>query len=129
MLGLFARWRAKRRYIWKELFESSIADLQAGLAESRAKEKLDGAEVLLKEADGIESTIAREEATPEYKALEGKELYEANREKNEALKIIASKRQEAAQEREQAQGSMDTAEMFPRPAVPSGETAERLRNL
>jgi hypothetical protein len=128
-IELYARWKAKRKYVYKELFESAIADLQAGLSESRAQDRLDSAAQLLTDADAIEENIKTEEATPEYKALEGKELYEANHERNEALKIVASKRQEAEQEKEQAKGSIDTAKMFRRQAAAGRETAERLKRL
>ena len=129
MIRFFTRWRAKRRYIWKEEFESGIADLQADLAADRAKEKLKLSAQLMKEAEAIEENIRTEEATPEYQALQGKEKYEAEQEKKDAERIAASKRQEAQQEEQAAQGSSDTARMFRRQAAAGRETADRLRRL
>jgi hypothetical protein len=51
LLKLWTNWRAKRRYIWKELFEAGVADLQAGLPLSRAKELRDHAAKLKNEAE------------------------------------------------------------------------------
>jgi hypothetical protein len=112
-----------------ELFESEIAELQAKLSESRVKEKLALAVPLIKEAEAIEQNIKTEEATPEYQALEGKELYEANQEKKEAEKIAQSKRQAAKQEEEEANASRETVKHFRRTAAASRETANRLRRL
>lgn len=53
---------------------------------------------------GIEPNIAKEEAAEEYKALAGEEKYEAAREKNDAKKIIQSKREQANQEAKNVSG-------------------------
>jgi hypothetical protein len=46
-------------------------------------------------ADEIEQNIAKEEATAEYQNLAGQEKYEANREKNEAKKMVTDSRNQA----------------------------------
>jgi hypothetical protein len=128
-IELLAKYRAKRKYVYKELFEAEIADLQAGLAQSRANEKLKLAKQLIADADEIEGNIKREEAKPEYQALTGQEKYEADREKHDAEKIAENKRVQAKQEEEEAKGSLNTVKHFRRTAAAGRETARRLRSL
>jgi predicted phage terminase large subunit-like protein len=52
-MKVLARWWARRRYIWKQDFESSLEELQASLSAQRAQEKRDAAVQLRKEAEGI----------------------------------------------------------------------------
>ena len=78
--------------------EAATNDINAQLAENRAKEKRAFVDQLNREADDIDANIVKEEATDEYKALTGQEKYEADKEKDDAKKIAANKRQQAEQE-------------------------------
>jgi hypothetical protein len=84
---------------------------------------------LKKEPDDIEATIAREEPTPEYLALQGQEKYEADREKNEAQKVVAQKRQQATDEGKNAMDGETTAEHFKDLAANSRTVADKIRAL
>ena len=101
MIRFFARIWAKRKYLWKLEVEAETNLLSAQLSANRAAEKKKLAEQLNKEADAIEENIKTETETPEYQSLEGQEKYEADREKNDAEKIVKSKRQQAAEETKQ----------------------------
>jgi hypothetical protein len=61
----------------------------------RAKEKRQLQARLNNDADTSEQNIAKEKLAPEYLKLEGQEKYEADREKNEAWKIITDYRTQA----------------------------------
>ena len=119
----------KRRYIFKEFCEAALADLQADLASQRANEKRALVLQANKESDGIEENIKRVAAEDAGKEISPKEKYENDRERNEAEKIVASKRQFAKQQEEEAKGSDDTVKMFRKQAAKSREVAERLRRL
>jgi hypothetical protein len=129
MLKLLATWWANRKYLFNEYVEAETNDIKARVVESRIKEMKSDALQLVSEADSIELNIKIEEATPEYQALEGKEKYEAEREKREAEKIIESKRQTAKQAEEAATQMVETVKHFRRMGAASRETAERVRNL
>lgn len=57
MLKFLANWRAKRRYVWKELFEAGIAELSAKAALKRAADTRDLVARMTKDADDIEARI------------------------------------------------------------------------
>jgi hypothetical protein len=57
MLKAFARWWARRRYIFKQDFEATLEELQAALSAQRAQEKRDAAAQLRKDAEDMESRV------------------------------------------------------------------------
>ena len=81
------------------------------------------------EADDIEANIAKEEATDEYKALAGKEKYEADKEKDDAKKIAAQKRRTAEQEATNTTEGQKTAPYFRGMADNSRLVADKIRKL
>ena len=129
MFEIITKWRARRAYVRKERWDAAVADIQAALAADRAHEKRNLIAKMNIDADAIDSHIAAQMETEEYKALQGQEKYEADRERNEATKIAQSKRETAKQLEEDAKGGEDTAKHFRRQAQASRETAERLRGL
>jgi hypothetical protein len=129
MFDFLINWRARRAYARKELWSAAVADIQADLCVSRANEKAKALSELTMDADAIDAHIAKEMETPEYKALEGQEKYEADKERKQAEKIAESKRQTAKQLEDEVKGGMDTAKHFRHQAATSRETAQRLRNL
>src|ERR1700730_2059076 len=94
-MKFWTRWRAKRALLHKYEFEAALTELNASLSLDRAKEKRQLQARLNNDADTIEQNIAKEEATPEYQNLAGQEKYEADREKNEAKKIVTDYRTQA----------------------------------
>lgn len=112
MTRFFARFWAKRKYIWKLETEASTIDLSAQLSANRAAEKRAPVEQLNKEADRIESNIKAESEKPEYKVLQGQEKYKADKKKHEAEKIVHSKRQQAAEESKALSDCEATAQHF-----------------
>jgi hypothetical protein len=129
MLRPLAQWWAKRKYIWKLEMEAGTNEVNAALSARRAEEKRKFVEQLNKEAQGIEDNIVVEEAKPEYQALAGQEKYEADREKNEAKKIVASKRQLAEEEAKNAEGGEETAKHFRAQASNARTVADKIRSL
>jgi hypothetical protein len=65
MIRTLARFWAKRRYVWKELMESSFHALNAAAALARAAQKRQLVTKFTQEAQEIEDNIAREEQSPE----------------------------------------------------------------
>jgi multidrug resistance efflux pump len=59
MIRFFARWRMKRRYRFKEESDAALADLQAGLALIRARDRRLSANSLNTQAQDIEDNIKR----------------------------------------------------------------------
>lgn len=57
MMRTFARWWAKKKYVWNQLVEAATQDLNAGLALKLAGEKRALIEKLNKEADEIDANI------------------------------------------------------------------------
>lgn len=53
----FARWWARRRYIFKQDFEAVLEELQASLSAQRAQEKRNLAVQLRNEADDMEIRV------------------------------------------------------------------------
>jgi len=127
MIRFLAGWWSKRAYIWKLEKEAATNDLSAQLSVNRAAEKRALVEQLNKEADGIEANIKAEEEKPEYQALQGQEKYEADREKREAEKIVASKRQQAAEESKVVTDCEATAQHFRGQANNSRVVADKIR--
>jgi hypothetical protein len=62
---LWIKWRAKRRYLWKEEFEASIAELSAKAALKRAADTRNLVARMTKEADDIEARIKEATAMEE----------------------------------------------------------------
>ena len=56
---MFARWWARRKYVWKIEIEATTQDLQADLSAQRAKERRDLAAQLRKEVETMEANVAR----------------------------------------------------------------------
>lgn len=129
MIRAFARFWAKLSYVFGQEVEAARTDLNAALADKRAHDNARLAEQSRKEADEIEQNIAREEATPEYQALAGQEKYEADREKNDAKKIVAEKRQAAEKYGEDAKGGREAAAHFRKLAQNGRNVADRIRSL
>ena len=129
MIRIIARIWAKWHYVWAQEVESAHTEINAALSAKRAAEKRDLIRILRAEADEIEKNIASEEAKPEYKALAGQNKYEADREKNEAKKIVESKRQQAAEEEKNAEGGEQAAKVFRSQAANTRATADRIRKL
>ena len=129
MIRFFARFWAKRKYIWKLETEAATNDLSAQLSTNRAAEKRKLAEQLNKEADAIEQNIKTETETAEYQSLEGQEKYEADSEKNDAEKIVKSKRQQAAEESKQITDCEATAQHFRGQANNSRLVANKIRAI
>jgi hypothetical protein len=129
MSRFFARWWAKRRYIWNLEIESAMHEMNAGLSERRAKEKRRLVAQLNDEADAIDKQIAEGQESEEYKALAGQDKYEADREKNDAKKIAESKRQTADEEEKLIKDGEATAEHFRKQAANGRAVAEKLRKL
>lgn len=129
MIRFFARIWAKRKYLWKLEVEAETNLLSAQLSANRAAEKKKLAEQLNKEADAIEENIKTETETPEYQSLEGQEKYEADREKNDAEKIVKSKRQQAAEETKQVSDCEATAQHFRGQANNSRLVADKIRAI
>jgi hypothetical protein len=129
MLKLLATWWATRKYLFNEYVEAETNDIKARVVESRIAEMKADAVQLIVEAEAIEANIKREESSPEYQVLAGQEKYEADKEKREAEKIAANKRQTAKQADEAATQMTETAKHFRRMGAASRETAERVRNL
>lgn len=57
MIRVFAKWWAKKQYIWKQEVEAATAELHAGLSLKLAAEKRAQIVQLNKEADDIEANI------------------------------------------------------------------------
>jgi hypothetical protein len=129
MLKLLATWWANRKYLFNEYVEAETNDIKARVVESRIAEMKSDAKQLIAEAEEIEANIKREEATPEYQALVKQKKYEADKEKREAEKIAANKRQTAKQAEDGVAQILEIAKFFRRNAAASRETAERVRNL
>jgi hypothetical protein len=62
MIRFFAKRRAKREYVNKLELEAATNEINAQLAENRAKEKRAFVDQLNREADDIDANIAKEEA-------------------------------------------------------------------
>jgi hypothetical protein len=129
MLKLLATWWATRKYLFNEYVEAETNDIKARVVESRIKDMKADAKQLVSEAEAIEENIKKVEADTEYQALEGQLKYEADKEKREAEKIAASKRQTAKQAEDNVAQMSDTIKFFRRNAAAGRETAERVRNL
>lgn len=129
MIRTFAKWRAKRQYVWKLELEAATQEINAQLATNRAKEKRAYIEQLNREADDIEANIAKEEATDEYKALTGQEKYEADREKDDAKTIAKQKRKQAEDEANNVSEGEKTAQFFRSNAQNSRIVADKIRAL
>jgi hypothetical protein len=129
MLRPLARFWAKRRYIWTLETEAAANEINARLSAKRAAEKRTLVAQLNSEADAIEKQITEGQESEEYKSLAGQEKYEADREKNDAKKIVESKRQTAAEEEKNAENGEATAKTFRQQAANSRATADRIRNL
>ena len=129
MMRTFAKWRAKRQYVWKLELEAATQEINAQLATNRAKEKRAYIEQLNREADDIEANIAKEEATDEYKALTGQEKYEADREKDDAKTIAKQKRKQAEDEANNVSEGEKTAQFFRSNAQNSRIVADKIRAL
>jgi hypothetical protein len=129
MLKLLAIWWANRKYLFTEYVEAETNDIKARVVESRIEDMKADAKQLIAEAEEIEKNIKTVEADAEYQALEGQLKYEADKEKREAEKIVANKRQTAKQAEEGAEQMVQTAKFFKQNAAASRETAERVRNL
>jgi len=65
MYRLFVKWRAKRRYVWKEEFEAGIAELSAKAALYRAQEGKTALAKMTKEADDLDARITEVTAMQE----------------------------------------------------------------
>jgi hypothetical protein len=128
-MKFFTRWRAKRALIHKYEFEAALTGLNAELSLDRAKEKRKTQAQLSANADEIEQNIAKEELAPEYLKLEGQEKYEADREKNEAKKIVTDYRTQAKALDSEIENHESTAKLLMRQAGGGYETADRLRGL
>jgi hypothetical protein len=128
-MKFWTRWRAKRALLHKYEFEAALTEWNAELSLDRAREKRKLIAKLNTEADVIEQNIAAEEAKPEYQNLEGKEKYEADREKNEAKKIVSDHRAQAKGLDSEIENHESTAKLLQRQAAGNRETAERLRRL
>jgi hypothetical protein len=61
--------------------------------------------------------------------MSGQEKYESDKERGEAEKIVASKREQAKGETENAEGSDQTAKFFRDQAAKARSTAEKIRSL
>jgi hypothetical protein len=109
--------------------EGATNDINAQLAQNLAKEKRAYIEQLTREADDIEANIAKEEATDEYKTLAGQEKYEADKEKDDAKKIAAQKRQAAEQEATNVSEGEKTAKYFRDMANNSRIVADKIKRL
>jgi hypothetical protein len=165
MIRFFAKRRAKREYVTKLELESATNEINAQLAENRAKEKRALVDQLNREADDIDTNIAKEEAKLEngYYVCEkghesekpllngtnsfscpdcfkpaklikldqmtGQEKYEADKEKDDAKKIAANKRQQAEQEATNATEGLKTTQYFRDLAKNSRIVADKIRNL
>jgi hypothetical protein len=129
MIRTFAKWRAKRQYVWKLELEAATQDINAQLATNRAKEKRAFIEQLNREADDIEANIAKEEATDEYKALTGQDKYEADKEKHDAKTIAKQKRKQAEDEANNVSEGEKTAQFFRSNAQNSRIVADKIRHL
>jgi hypothetical protein len=182
MIRFFAKRRAKREYVLKLELEAANNDINAQLAENRAKEKRAFVDQLNREADDIDANITKEElklnhgywicekghektdecscATPPAEAIvhvsgcwrdgsefgvvchcgrpmklikldkmTGQEKYEADREKDDAKKIAAQKRQQAEQEATNATEGLKTAQYFRSNAENSRLVADKIRKL
>ena len=129
MIRPFAKWRAKRQYVWKLELEAATQDINAQLATNRAKEKRAFIEQLNREADDIDANIAKEEATNEYKALTGQEKYEADKEKDDAKTIAKQKRKQAEDETNNVSEGEKTAQFFRSNAQNSRIVADKIRHL
>jgi hypothetical protein len=129
MFKFWTNWRAKRALLHKYEFEAALTELNAKLSLDRAKEKRKLVAQLNTDADAIEQNIAKEEATPGYQKLAGQEKYEADREKNEAKKIVADHRAQAKGLEGEIENHESTAKLLQRQAAGNRETAERLRKL
>jgi hypothetical protein len=95
LLNFWTKWRAKRALLHKYEFEAALTDWNAALSLDRAEEKRKLIARFSTDANTIEQNIAKEEAEPEYQNLAGQEKYEADREKNEAKKVVADYRAQA----------------------------------
>jgi len=129
MIRFFARFWAKRRYIWHQELEAANHDLNASLSALRAKEKRPVVAQLNADADGIDANIKTQEESEEYKALTGQEKYEADKEKKAAQDIAESKRRTATEEQKLIEGGEATAKHFRQQAANGRATAEKLRKL
>jgi len=129
MLRFFARFYAKRRYIWHQELEAANHDLNASLSALRAKEKRALVAQLNAEADAIDAHIKTQEESEEYKALTGQAKYEADKEKKDAQNIAEAKRAQAKEEGKLIEGGEATAKHFRQQAANGRATAEKLRKL
>jgi hypothetical protein len=129
MIRFFARWWAKRRYIFSMETEAAVHDLNAGLSAQRAKEKRSLVAQLNADADAIDESIKTQTESEEYKSLTGQAKYEADKEKKDAENIAESKRQQAKEEERLIEGGEATAKHFRQQAGNGRLTAEKLRKL
>jgi hypothetical protein len=129
LLNFWTKRRAKRALLHKYEFEAALTDWNASLSLDRAAEKRKLIERFNTDADTIEQNIAKEEAAPEYQNLVGQEKYEADREKNEAKKIVIDYRTQAKGLESEIENHEATAKLLQRQAAGNRETAERLRRL
>jgi len=129
MIRLLAKIYASLAYRFKLEKEAATNEINAALSTKRAAEKRELVNQLNAEADEIEANIAKEEETPEYKKLEGQEKYEADREKNDAKKIVADKRATAKTESEAVSEGERGAQYFRQLAANSRIVAEKIRRL
>jgi len=129
MIRLLAKIWAKLAYRFKLEKEAATNEINAALSSKRAAEKRQLVEQLNAEADAIQGNIAKEEETEEYKKLAGQEKYEADREKNDAKKIVADKRASAKTESEAVSEGEKTAQYFRQLAANSRIVAEKIRRL
>jgi hypothetical protein len=148
--------------------EAATNDINAHLAENRAKEKRAFVDQLNREADDIDANIAKEEAKLEkgywfcekgheidasdlrhldgtnplacvecgkaakfvsVATMTGQEKYEAGREKDDAKKIAAQKRQQAEQEATNATEGLKTAQYFRTNAENSRIVADKIKRI
>jgi hypothetical protein len=128
-MKFFTRWRAKRALLHKYEFEAVLTELNAKLSLDRAAEKRKLIERLNTDADTLEQSIAKEELAPEYINLTGQEKYEADREKNEAKKIVTDYRAQAKALPAEIENHEATARLLMKQAGGNYETADRLRRL
>src|ERR1700759_4231872 len=122
-MKFWTRYKAKRQLLHRYEFEAALTELNASLSLDRAKEKRKMQAQLNANADEIEQNIAKEEATPEYQKLEGQEKYEADREKNEAKKIITDYRTQAKSLESEIENHEATAKLLMKQAGGGYETA------
>jgi len=120
-MKFWTRWRAKRALLHKYEFEAALTEWNAELSLDRGREKRKLIAKLNAEADV--------KPRPNIRIWLARRKYEADREKNEAKKIVADRRAQAKGLEGDIENHESTAKLLQRQAAGNRETAERLRKL